>query len=74
MLFPELGLQNTWINVPQKFMSTYAYGYDRETDEAIRVTPAVLDAEAYGVKSNARDMLKLLDAELASHEGLKLPL
>ncbi|WP_442598065.1 class C beta-lactamase [Parapusillimonas sp. JC17] len=66
MLFPTLGLQNTWIEVPEKAMDQYAFGYDRKSDEAIRVTPGVLDAEAYGVKSSARDMLKLLDAELGN--------
>ena len=49
ILFPELGLQNTWIDVPKKAMDKYACGYDRKTDKAIRVTPGVLDAEAYGV-------------------------
>lgn len=64
MLFPALGLSNSWIDVPSDKMETYAFGYDRKTDAPIRVTPGVLDAEAYGVKSTARDMLKLLDIEL----------
>jgi beta-lactamase class C len=64
ILFPALGLDNTWIQVPQKQMDRYAFGYDKETNNPIRVTPAVLDAEAYGVKSSARDMLKVLDIEL----------
>ncbi len=72
MLFPALGLSNSWIEVPSDKMETYAFGYDRKTDAPIRVTPGVLDAEAYGVKSTARDMLKLLDIELGkgtvSHE------
>ncbi|TEA80308.1 beta-lactamase [Allopusillimonas ginsengisoli] len=63
-LLPQLGLNNTWIDVPAQEMSQYAFGYDRKTDKPIRVTPGVLDAEAYGVKSSARDMLKLLDVEL----------
>jgi beta-lactamase class C len=71
-LFPALGLHNSWIKVPADKMETYAFGYDRKTNAAIRVTPGVLDAEAYGVKSSARDMLKLLDIELGrgtvSHE------
>src|ERR1700753_2400353 len=54
ILFPALGLDNTWIQVPQKQMDRYAFGYDKETNNPIRVTPAVLDAEAYGVKSSAR--------------------
>lgn len=63
-LFPKLGLHNTWIDVPADKANEYAYGYDRKTDQPIRVTPGVLDAEAYGVKSSARDMLQLLDVEL----------
>ncbi len=64
ILFPALGLNNTWIQVPQKQMDQYAFGYDKETNNPIRVAPAVLDAEAYGVKSSARDMLKMIDIEL----------
>lgn len=65
-LLPALGLTNTWINVPSDAAGSYAFGYDRKTNAPIRVTPGVLDDEAYGVKSSARDMLKLLDIELAN--------
>jgi beta-lactamase class C len=64
LLFPALGLRNTWIAVPSDKMPDYAFGYDKDTNAPVRVAPAVLDAEAYGVKSNARDMLNLLDIEL----------
>jgi len=64
MLFPAFGLHHTWIDVPKSEMRNYAFGYDRKTNAPIRVSPGVLDAEAYGVKSSARDMLKVLDAEL----------
>ena len=64
-LLPALGLTNTWVNVPEDAAASYAYGYDRKTNAPIRVTPGVLDDEAYGVKSSARDMLTLLDVELA---------
>lgn len=65
-LFPKLGLKNTWIDVPASRLDDYAYGYERKTDRPIRVTPGVLDAEAYGVKSSAWDMLQLLDVELGT--------
>jgi beta-lactamase class C len=64
VLFPAFGLNNTWIQVPQKQMEQYAFGYDKETNEPIRLGSAVFDAEAYGLKSSARDMLKVLDIEL----------
>ncbi|MDN3711846.1 serine hydrolase [Paracoccus cavernae] len=64
-LFPALGLTSTWVDVPADAMGSYAFGYDRKTNAPIRVTPGVLDDEAYGVKSSARDMLTLLDVELA---------
>ncbi|MTH80259.1 class C beta-lactamase [Paracoccus aestuariivivens] len=68
-LFPALGLTNTWIDVPANAVGAYAFGYDRKTNAPIRVTPGVLDDEAYGVKSSARDMLKLLDVELGNGDA-----
>lgn len=65
-LLPALGLTNTWINVPADAAGSYAVGYDRKTNAPIRLTAGVLGDEAYGVKSSARDMLKLLDVELAN--------
>lgn len=64
VLLPEMGLKSTWIDVPADAMNRYAFGYKRKTDAPIRVEPGVLDEEAYGVKSTARDMLRLLDIEL----------
>lgn len=64
VLFPAFGLRNTFIDVPMAAMRDYAWGHERKTGRSIRVTPGVLDAEAYGVKSTARDMLRMLDAEL----------
>ena len=63
-LFPAFGLRHTWIDVPRQDMPQYAFGYDRKTNAPIRMSPGVLDAEAYGVKSTARDMLRVLDVEL----------
>jgi beta-lactamase class C len=64
VLLPALGLKNTYIDVPRQAMGGYAFGYDRKTDKPIRATPGILDAETYGIKSSARDMLALLDIEL----------
>lgn len=68
VLFPAMGLTSTFIDVPKGAMDRYAYGYDRQTDAPIRVNPGVLADEAYGVKSTARDMVRLLDLELGHHD------
>lgn len=68
ILFPAMGLESTWVEVPPVAMNRYAFGYHRSTNAPIRVNPGVLDAEAYGVKSTARDMLRLLDLELGQTE------
>lgn len=59
-----LGLDNTYVNVPQAQMPQYAFGYSREDDSPVRVNPGVLDAEAYGLKSDLRDMLRFLQINL----------
>lgn len=60
-LFPALGLENTFIRVPTGHKDRYAWGHDR-TNSQVRVNPGVFDAQAYGVKSTARDMLTFLEA------------
>ncbi|WP_436871930.1 class C beta-lactamase [Acinetobacter haemolyticus] len=61
-LFPQLGMTQSFINVPKPHMSQYAWGY--KADQAMRVSPGMFDAEAYGVKSSSADMLKFLDAQI----------
>lgn len=63
-LLAPLGLASTWVDVPRGGMHRYAYGYDRKTDQPIRVNPGVLADEAYGVKSSARDLVRFLDLHL----------
>lgn len=62
-LFPALGLKNTFTTVPKAKMADYAQGYKR-TGEPARVSPAVLSAEAYGVRSTADDMIRFVNANM----------
>jgi len=71
-LFPKLGLGQTYIRVPQAKMKDYAWGYDK-AGKAIRVSPGVFDAEAYGVKSTAADMIRFVEANIRP-ENLEPPM
>jgi beta-lactamase class C len=62
-LFPDLGLQRTYIDVPVAEMKSYAWGYSRD-DKPVRVSQALLADEAYGVKSNAVDMIRFLEVNM----------
>ncbi len=62
-LFPELGMTNSYINVPTEQMKNYAQGYNKK-DAPVRVNLGVLASEAYGVKSSSADMLKFVNANM----------
>lgn len=62
-LFPALGMSHSYIQVPTAQMPRYAYGYSKD-NQPLRVTPGMLDAEAYGVKTNTKDMLRFVQANL----------
>src|SRR3990167_6706696 len=62
-LFPALGMPHSYIKVPAAQMPRYAYGYSKD-NQPLRVTPGMLDAEAYGVKTNTKDMLRFVQANL----------
>jgi beta-lactamase class C len=62
-LFHNLGLQRTYIDVPAAEMKSYAWGYSRD-DRPSRVSRALLADEAYGVKSNAVDMIRFLEVNM----------
>lgn len=62
-LLPKLGLKHTWLKVPQEQMALYAQGYDK-ADKPVRVGPGALDAEAYGVKTSAADLIGFVQANL----------
>ena len=61
-VFQPLRLTRTYITVPPSMMLNYAWGYKK--DQPVRVSPGMLDAEAYGIKSTARDMLTFMQANV----------
>lgn len=63
-IFPALGLTRSYIKVPRDQMGRYAYGTSK-SGKPVRVTPGTLDAQAYGVKTTAADMLAFLEANIA---------
>jgi beta-lactamase class C len=62
-LLPKLGLKHTWLRVPPEQMSLYAQGYNKD-DKPVRVGPGALDAEAYGVKTSAADLVTYVQANM----------
>lgn len=61
-VFEPLKLAHTWINVPAEQAPHYAWGY--RDGKAVHVTPGMLDAEAYGVKTNVEDMASWVMANM----------
>lgn len=63
LLLPKLGLQQTYFRVPTARLGDYAQGH-RADGSLIRVAPGVLDAETYGLKTTASDLLRFVEAHL----------
>lgn len=57
-----LKLNHTWVNVPASDAANYAWGY--RDGKAVHVSPGMLDAEAYGVKTSIIDMASWLQANM----------
>ena len=51
------------LDVPEAALAQYAQGYGKD-DRPLRVGPGPLDAEGYGVKTSAADLLRFVDANL----------
>ncbi|OLP02179.1 class C beta-lactamase [Mycolicibacterium porcinum] len=66
-VFPKLRLHHSYIRVPQSQIENYAWGYNAD-NEPIRVNPGVFDAEAYGVKSSAADLLRFVETNVAPND------
>jgi len=62
-LFPKLGLRHSYIRVPATQMDNYARGYTK-ADKPVRMNPGVLDAETYGVKSTAADLIRYVEINI----------
>jgi beta-lactamase class C len=62
-LFPALGLQHTYLDVPKDQLENYAQGYTTD-GTPIRMSAGVLAPEAYGIRTTAEDLLRFLEANL----------
>jgi beta-lactamase class C len=62
-LFPALGLKNTYLDVPAARTGDYAQGYTVK-DAPIRMSPGILAAETYGVRTTAGDLLRFIEANM----------
>lgn len=62
-VFQGLGLQRTFLRVPEAEMAHYAQGYTK-ADVPARMTPGPLASEAYGVRTTAGDLLRFVEANM----------
>lgn len=62
-LFPALGMNHAYLDVPRAETGNYAQGYTT-ADVPTRMTPGVLASEAYGVRTTAADMVRFVEANM----------
>jgi beta-lactamase class C len=62
-LFPALGMNSSYINIPKAKMADYAQGYTKE-DTPIRMTTGVLSSETYGIRTTAADLIRFVEANM----------
>jgi beta-lactamase class C len=68
-LLPRLGLRDTYLRVPPAALPDYATGYDKDEqqgapDLAVRVSPGAFDAESYGIKTTAADLVRFMQLNI----------
>lgn len=63
VIFRKLGLNHSYLHVPENAMANYAWGYD-PLNNPIRVNPGMFDEETYGIKSSAADMIRFVQANI----------
>lgn len=62
-LFAKLGMRHAFLRVPTSHLGAYAWGYNK-ANQPIRVNPGVFDAQTYGAKCTAEDLLAFLEANI----------
>jgi beta-lactamase class C len=60
-LFPALGMNSSYINIPEAKMADYAQGYTKE-GAPIRMASGVLSSETYGIRATAADLIRFVEA------------
>lgn len=64
-LLPALAMGDSYLDVPPEKMAAYAQGYNKQ-DAPVRMSPGVLDHEAYGLKTTSRDLVRFMEANMQS--------
>lgn len=62
-MLSALGMTNTFLNVPAVRRPDYAQGYDSE-DSLSRMTPGVIWAQAYGMRTTAADLIRYVELNM----------
>lgn len=63
-LFPQLGLHNTFMHVPESAMPNYAWGYGAANQPGRVHEDQMLASETYGIKSSSADMIRFVQLNI----------
>jgi beta-lactamase class C len=64
-VFSPLGMKNSYAIVPDAEMKRYAMGYTKQ-DKPVRMESNPLAVETYGIKTNANDLVRFIDANIGA--------